>query len=256
MAAGSLILTNTTITENTLGLSFGGAVGEGGKGGAGGSGGQGGRQPSGSGAHGSSGESGASGTSANAVPGAAGTVSGGSVFINAGTITLDYVTVARNQGGVVQHGGTVNASDALFGNNSHSGSSGGSHTLGSGGTDYRNTGAGTAVAKYSLFGVGPKGVTTDGSDLDNVEPDLAPLGNYGGPTQTIALYFGSPAIGAGVAISGITTDQRGFARPATNPDIRRLPGHLRCGHYDGRLGGGIAPAIDSRRRRQRGHERH
>ena len=48
---------------------------------------------------------------------------------------------------------------------------------------------------------------------------LAPLGNYGGPTLTAALLPGSPAIGAGTPISGITTDQRGFARPASNPDI-------------------------------------
>ena len=38
---------------------------------------------------------------------------------------------------------------------------------------------------------------------------LAPLDNYGGPTQTIALLPGSVAIGAGTAVSGITTDQRG-----------------------------------------------
>ena len=35
----------------------------------------------------------------------------------------------------------------------------------------------------------------------------------------MALLPGSPAIGAGTPISGITTDQRGFARPASNPDI-------------------------------------
>ena len=63
-----------------------------------------------------------------------------------------------------------------------------------------------------------------GSDLTGtvalpLDPMLAPLGNYGGPTQTIALLPGSPAIGAGTTISGITTDQRGFARPASNPDI-------------------------------------
>ena len=38
---------------------------------------------------------------------------------------------------------------------------------------------------------------------------LAPLGDYGGPTQTIALLPGSPALGAGTALNGITTDQRG-----------------------------------------------
>lgn len=47
---------------------------------------------------------------------------------------------------------------------------------------------------------------------------LAPLGNYGGPTQTELPLPGSPAICAGVVAdipSGITTDQRGFPRTTT-----------------------------------------
>jgi hypothetical protein len=48
-----------------------------------------------------------------------------------------------------------------------------------------------------------------------INPLLAPLGNYGGPTQTMALLPGSPAIDAGsnAAIpAGVTTDQRGEPR--------------------------------------------
>jgi hypothetical protein len=41
-------------------------------------------------------------------------------------------------------------------------------------------------------------------------PDLAPLANYGGPTQTMALLPSSPALGAGATSS--TTDQRGNSR--------------------------------------------
>ena len=48
---------------------------------------------------------------------------------------------------------------------------------------------------------------------------LAPLGNYGGPTQTMALLPGSPALGAGIAVSGVTTDQRGEPLDTPNPDI-------------------------------------
>jgi hypothetical protein len=55
-----------------------------------------------------------------------------------------------------------------------------------------------------------------GTDLKNVNALLAPLGNYGGPTQTIALLPGSPAIDAGAdSIIGVTvpaTDQRGKPR--------------------------------------------
>ncbi|MEZ0297722.1 MAG: beta strand repeat-containing protein [Candidatus Methylacidiphilales bacterium] len=50
-------------------------------------------------------------------------------------------------------------------------------------------------------------------------PGLAPLGNYGGPTQTMALMPGSLAIGrAGPTLAG-TRDQRGVLRSDGAPDI-------------------------------------
>jgi hypothetical protein len=49
-------------------------------------------------------------------------------------------------------------------------------------------------------------------DLQNANPLLAPLGNYGGPTQTLALLPGSPAINGGTAAGAPTTDQRGLGR--------------------------------------------
>ena len=51
-----------------------------------------------------------------------------------------------------------------------------------------------------------------------INPILAPLADNGGPTWTLALLPGSPAINAGAPLPGITTDQRGIARDAM-PDI-------------------------------------
>ena len=55
-------------------------------------------------------------------------------------------------------------------------------------------------------------------DLDpyrsvSVDPMLGPLASNGGPTQTMALLAGSPAIDNAAAIPAITTDQRGGPRP-------------------------------------------
>ena len=60
----------------------------------------------------------------------------------------------------------------------------------------------------------------DPTDLINTDPLLGPLADNGGPTFTQALLPGSPAIDAGVAVAGVTTDQRGVPRPqGTAPDI-------------------------------------
>jgi hypothetical protein len=80
---------------------------------------------------------------------------------------------------------------------------------------------GYAVASrgYNLIGDPSGGSGFVATDLLGVNPLLAPLANYGGPTPTMALLPGSPAIDAGsnalaVDPSGnpLTTDQRGFAR--------------------------------------------
>jgi len=56
--------------------------------------------------------------------------------------------------------------------------------------------------------------------LNNTDPKLQPLANNGGPTLTMALWPGSPAIDAGISLPGITTDQRGVPRPyGPAPDI-------------------------------------
>jgi hypothetical protein len=51
----------------------------------------------------------------------------------------------------------------------------------------------------------------------NVDPMLAPLAYNGGPTPTMALLPGSPAIGAENVAYQTATDQRGVARPTGRP---------------------------------------
>ena len=88
----------------------------------------------------------------------------------------------------------------------------------SGGDLYLDTGNGSTYSgSYDLIGDG-----SDSSSFTNslfVNPLLAPLGYYGGPTETLALLPGSPAIGHGETLAGVTTDQRGFALDSPQPDI-------------------------------------
>lgn len=63
-------------------------------------------------------------------------------------------------------------------------------------------------------------IFTNVGSVNNVDPRLGPLQDNGGPTLTIALLPGSPAIDAGITLAGIATDQRGVVRPSgTAPDI-------------------------------------
>src|SRR5262249_18365714 len=76
---------------------------------------------------------------------------------------------------------------------------------------------------YNLVGVGTDCgglVVPDrvGTAVNPIDPMLDALQNNGGPTQTMGLLPGSPAIGAiplsaGACVVGTATDQRGVARP-------------------------------------------
>jgi hypothetical protein len=54
---------------------------------------------------------------------------------------------------------------------------------------------------------------TQPNDKPNVDPKLGPLADNGGETLTHMLGTGSPAIDSGQCVAGVTTDQRGAARP-------------------------------------------
>jgi len=67
---------------------------------------------------------------------------------------------------------------------------------------------------YNLIGVdsSSSGFSAPG-DLVGLDPKIGPLADNGGPTLTMALQPGSPAIDAGAAIGAPVTDQRGVPRP-------------------------------------------
>jgi CSLREA domain-containing protein len=90
------------------------------------------------------------------------------------------------------------------------------------GPDVRNPGdlAETFVsASFSLIGDGTdSGITnTNGNQVGSagapIDPELGPLRDNGGPTQTHRLLPGSPAIDAAASADCPATDQRGVARP-------------------------------------------
>ena len=90
---------------------------------------------------------------------------------------------------------------------------------------------GTFTGTYNLIGDGSGGLT-DPSNVpmptsDPIDPMLAVLGYYGGPTQTMPPLPGSPALGAGAIFdspgteTSITADQRGYPMDSlsSHPDI-------------------------------------
>jgi hypothetical protein len=89
------------------------------------------------------------------------------------------------------------------------------------------TGFFTANSSYNLIGRGENANLVNGQNGNivgtsnaPVNAQLAPLGNYGGRTQTHRLLYTSPAINAGNPTEFPVTDQRGVSRPVGgSPDI-------------------------------------
>ena len=150
---------------------------------------------------------------------------------NFGTLTLADSTVADNQAGGGSGGAygsqteVVGAGAGLYIDKSST-STVIENSIIAGNQITHGTGPDVAGAPdskgYNLIGdtagsTGWKSTDLTGTSADPLNPDLGPLANNGGPTQTELLLAGSPAIGAGsVALipAGTTTDQRGLARVA------------------------------------------
>jgi hypothetical protein len=152
---------------------------------------------------------------------------------NSGTLSATNSTISGNSaatqgGGIASSGGTSLTFVTSAGNSAPMGGgvavlAGSSSNVTSIDTIFQNqTGGNISVAAgaaftslgHNLFSDTPA-VTLQPTDLVNTNPLLAPLGDNGGPTDTQALLNGSPATNAGIAVMGITTDQRGDPRPTS-----------------------------------------
>lgn len=180
------------------------------------------------------------------------TLTGGGAIQANGTINMSNVTMSGNtaqggDGGAMYYNGqglTIN--NSTIANNTATSDTGGLFkSIATNNANIRNTiianntgGASPDAANvFNSLGnnlIGNVGTSTGwiASDLQNQNPLLAPLGNYGGIGMTHALLTNSPAINAGqncvVDLScgasnppnPLTTDQRGATRPTnTTVDI-------------------------------------
>ena len=132
-------------------------------------------------------------------------------------------------GGIFRGSGMTRLVNCAAALNSGVGGQGGYGCIGSGVNRYcGNFSQGGSVGNFNgtITDLGHN-LSSDGSgrftgigSLTNTNPRLGPLANNGGPTLTMALLPGSPAIDAGDSAAAPATDQRGFPRPCGfGPDI-------------------------------------
>jgi hypothetical protein len=149
---------------------------------------------------------------------------GGGVSAFVGNALLNDVTIARNKaasangsndvGGGIYHGsaGTFTISNSLIALN----------TVGTGSGDADPNCSGTFVsARHNMRTTNDAGCIGFSSTGDFVKgaPKIGPLAHNGGPTETIALMAGSPAINRADPKTSETRDQRGHTRDPKRPDI-------------------------------------
>ncbi|MFI5166294.1 MAG: choice-of-anchor Q domain-containing protein [Thermoanaerobaculales bacterium] len=127
-----------------------------------------------------------------------GTNGGGGAISTSGPATFTNCTIANNtshnDNGAVNADGTVTFQDTIIANNP------GGNCLSAGGS--------FVDGGHNLQYPG----NSCGATITIADPLLLALANNGGPTQTMALQFGSPAIDAGNPATCLATDQRGHAR--------------------------------------------
>ena len=177
--------------------------------------------------------------------------SGGGLFVNGGTVTVERSTISGNQADDqsgafhVQGSATVTLTNTTVSGNQTLGSLTNAVYIVSGstvklfnstvtnnsqpGAAFDNT-YGTLIAQNTILANASNcssGATslgnnladdtscglTQSTDQESTDPKLGPLADNGGPTRTHALLSGSPAIDAGDNAACPATDQRGYSRP-------------------------------------------
>jgi hypothetical protein len=140
---------------------------------------------------------------------------GGTLTAVNDTIAFNSVGSGANGGGLDVKAGTATLDNTIVALNTQS--------SGSGASSSDIAGALSSSSAFNLIGVGGAGGLTNGTDGNQVgvtNPGLGLLASNGGPTQTIALLAGSPAINVATPSPYVTTDQRGIRRPqGPAPDI-------------------------------------
>jgi hypothetical protein len=191
-------------------------------------------------AHGGTGGTG--GTSSlgiGAAGGLGGSAHGASMSQDSGGVSLTSCTISGNQS-VAGSGGAGGGSGGRTGG-SGGANSGGLFSAGSfqlqncliaanTATNYPDVDGIVQSGGFNLVGIsdGSTGwLASEAANLGNssfpINPKLGSLQNNGGTTPTMALLTGSPAIDQGNSF-GLTTDQRGSARPADNGAIANASG--------------------------------
>ncbi|NVN97713.1 MAG: hypothetical protein HXX17_00180, partial [Geobacteraceae bacterium] len=155
---------------------------------------------------------------------------GGAIFNNNATLSLTNVTLsgnsAANGGGFYNAFGTATIVNGTIAANSAAAQGGGIDVL-AGIVNLKNSivANNTAPGAADIFGTvisqdynlvrDVTGAIITGTTIHNLtgsDPKLGSLANNSGPTFTMALLFGSPAIDAGTCTGAPTADQRGMTR--------------------------------------------
>jgi len=141
----------------------------------------------------------------------------GNSGVNQGGANLPARLVAEGTGGGIRVGsGSVTLENTIIAGNTAANGTGDTTGAPTPGPDV--DGAVTSNG-HNLLGVATDATGFTGTgDQTGANPMLAALADNGGPTQTMALTAGSPAIDAGVA-AGATFDQRGRPRTYDDPGV-------------------------------------